>query len=39
LSAAFAVPLAGYAFIALFALVAHNSRGAALSLTEPSPMP
>jgi len=39
LSAAFAVPLAGYAFIALFALAAHNFRGTAHSLNEPPPIP
>jgi FHS family L-fucose permease-like MFS transporter len=39
LSAAFAVPLAGYAFIALFALAARKSRKIASSLTEPSPIP
>jgi FHS family L-fucose permease-like MFS transporter len=39
LSAAFAVPLAGYVFIATFALAARKSREVASSLTEPSPIP
>jgi FHS family L-fucose permease-like MFS transporter len=39
LSAAFAVPLAGYAFIALFAFAARSSREIASSLTEPPPIP
>jgi FHS family L-fucose permease-like MFS transporter len=39
LGSAFAVPLAAYAFIALFAFAARDSREHASSLTEPSPIP